>query len=132
MRPLLAFSALLALTALAPAKDFKLYAAFLEDTRVELSDGSIWMMDKGDVFPVQAYKNLQKNIVLQLAGVSFMTDTVKVRILKSNEVEAGLEAYRKNVRAYLESKSGKIQDELQGELPERAGPGKKKPEAKKP
>ena len=124
MRSVFVVLALLALGAVASAKEFKLYAMFLADTRVELSDGSIWMMDKGDVFPVQAYKNMQKNIVLQLAGASFITDTVKVRVLKQDEVEAGLETYRKNVRAYLESKSGKIQEDLQGELPEKAGPSK--------
>ena len=36
-------------------KEFKLYAAFKSDTRVELADGAMWMMDKGDVFPVLAY-----------------------------------------------------------------------------
>jgi hypothetical protein len=93
-------------------KEFKLYAQFTADTRVELSDGAMWMMDKGDTFPVVAYKNFQKNIVLQLAGATFMTETVRVRILKEEEVDAGLEAYRKNVRAYLESRSGQLQDEL--------------------
>src|SRR5688500_730168 len=46
------------------AGDFKLYAVLTEDTRVELSDGAVWQMDKGDVFPIEAYKNQQKNIVL--------------------------------------------------------------------
>jgi hypothetical protein len=93
-------------------KEFKLYAQFNTDTRVELSDGAMWLMDKGDTFPVVAYKNMQKNIVLQLAGATFMTDTARVRILKDDELEAGLESYRKNVRAYLESKSGQLQEEL--------------------
>src|SRR5262245_34884103 len=93
-------------------KEFKLYAQFTLDTRVELSDGAMWMMDKGDTFPVVAYKNQQKNIVLQLAGATFMIDTARIRILKDEEVEAGLEAYRKNVRAYLESRSGQLQEEL--------------------
>jgi hypothetical protein len=93
-------------------KEFKLYAQFTADTRVELSDGAMWMMDKGDTFPVVAYKNLQKNIVLQLAGATFMTDSARVRILKDAEVEAGLESYRKNVRAYLESRSNQLQEEL--------------------
>ena len=95
-----------------PKKEFKLYAQFTADTRVELADGSMWMMDKGDVFPVLAYKNQQKNIVLQLAGTQFMTETVRIKVLKDAEVEAGLETYRKNVRAYLESRSGQLQEEL--------------------
>jgi len=122
-------------------KEFKLYAQFTADTRVELSDGAMWLMDKGDTFPVVAYKNMQKNIVLQLAGATFTTDTIRVRILKDEEVEAGLESYRKNVRAYLEARSGQLQEELksptskpteaagkQDPLPE----GGAKAEAKKP
>lgn len=106
--------ALLAAPLLAAEKQpFILYAVLLEETRVELSDGAVWMMDKGDVFPVEAYKNQQKNIVLKLAGATFMTDTEKTRILKKNEIAAGLEIYRKNVRAYLESTSKKIQKALQ-------------------
>lgn len=93
--------------------DFKLYAAFLEDTRVELSDGAVWMMDKGDVFPIQAYKNMQKNVILQLAGTTFMTDTDRIRVLKPEEVAAGVEVYRNNVRAYLESTSKKMVQKLQ-------------------
>jgi hypothetical protein len=101
----------------AKKKEFKLYAQFTADTRVELSDGAMWMMDKGDTFPVVSYKNTQKNIVLQLAGATFMTETVRVRILKDAEVEAGLESYRKNVRAYLESRSGQLQEELKPTKP---------------
>lgn len=113
---LLCFTSLL--VAMSPAfaqnkkKEFKLYAQFTMDTRVELSDGAMWMMDKGDTFPVVAYKNQQKNVVLQLAGATFMTDTPRIRILKDEEVEAGLEVYRKNVRAYLEARSGQLQEEL--------------------
>jgi hypothetical protein len=109
-----------------PKKEFKLYAQFTTDTRVELSDGAMWMMDKGDTFPVVAYKNLQKNIVLQLAGATFMTDAARVRILKDAEVEAGLESYRKNVRAYLESRSSQLQSEL------KATPAPKPKEPKEP
>ena len=112
MKTILAFLVLLTVGPAASAKEFKLYAILLENVPVELADGAKWMMDKGDTFPVVAYKNLQKNIVLQLAGATFMTETVRIRILKDEEVEAGLEAYRKNVRAYLESRSGQLQEEL--------------------
>lgn len=97
----------------AQAAEFKLYAMFLEDTRVELSDGAVWMMDKGDVFPIQAYKNMQKNVILQLAGATFMTETSRIRVLKPDEVPAGLETYRNNVRSYLESTSRKMLEKLQ-------------------
>lgn len=117
---------LLSLAPTSKAVDFKLYATFTEDTRVELSDGAVWMMDKGDVFPVEAYKNMQKNIVLRLAGATFMTETAHVRILKPDEVAAGIETYRKNVRAYLESTSKKIEDKLKESAPK--GSAEKNPE----
>jgi hypothetical protein len=94
----------------APAKEFKLYAQFTADTRVQLSDGAMWMMDKGDVFPVLAYKDMQKNVILQLGETTFKTETVRIRILKADEVAAGLEAYQKNVRAYQDSKRAKGQE----------------------
>ena len=66
MRTSYLFISLIAFASLMQAGDFKLYATFNEDTKVELSDGVVWMMDKGDVFPVEAYKNMQKNIILRL------------------------------------------------------------------
>ena len=94
-----------------PRKPFKLYAEFLQDTPVELSDRAKWMMDKGDVFPVLMYKEMQTKIVLQLAGATFWTETARVRILEENEVPAGLIRYRKNVETYLHGKSDKWKDE---------------------
>jgi hypothetical protein len=108
-------------TAVAAPKKFELYAMFLQDTRVELSDGAVWMMDKGDVFPVDAYKNQQRNIVLRLAGATFMTATERVRILKPEEVPAGLEVYRNNVRAYLESTADKIKEMIEAENEAKGG-----------
>jgi ribosomal protein L12E/L44/L45/RPP1/RPP2 len=94
------------------AADFKLYATFTEDTRVELSDGAVWMMDKGDVFPIEAYKNMQKNVILRLAGSTFMTETSHIRVLKPDEVPAGIETYRNNVRSYLDATSKKMEQKL--------------------
>lgn len=119
------FPPLLLLAAPLAAKEFKIYAAFTEEAKVELSDGAIWMMDKGDVFPVVAYKDQQKNVVLQLGGASFMTETAKVRVLAKSEEAEGIEVYRKNLRAYVESTAKKLQAQLQSE----GGAGKaKKPE----
>jgi hypothetical protein len=91
----------------ASAREFKLYAALLQDMPVELSDGARWMMDKGDVFPVLMYKESQTKIILQLAGANFMTETKRVRILEESEVATGLVNYRKNVETYLKTKSEK-------------------------
>ena len=108
----------------AQAGDFKIYAALTEDTRVELSDGAVWQMDKGDVFPIEAYKNQQKNVILRLAGATFMTETARIRVLQPGEVQAGIEVYRKNVRAYLDSTSKKLEKRL-------LDIGEKKPEPTK-
>jgi len=116
----------------ARAYEFKLYATFIEETRVELSDGAVWMMDKGDVFPVVQYKNMQKNIILQLAGATFMTDTERVRIIKPEEVPAGIEKYRDNVRGYLDSTSKKIEKKLKEMSPSAAATEEQKAEEKKP
>jgi hypothetical protein len=108
---------LVAVATAASAKEFKLYAMLVEETRVELEDGATWLMDKGDVFPVVMYKDMQKNIVLQLAGTKFRTETKRVRILEPKEVDQGLENYRKNVQAYLDSKAKRLKAELQPSAP---------------
>jgi len=113
MKTALLLLCLLALATSADAKEFKLYAVLLDETRVDLDDGATWLMDKGDVFPVVMYKDMQKNIVLQLAGTQFKIETKRVRILESNEVSEGLDNYRKNVQAYLDSKAKRLKSELQ-------------------
>ena len=94
------------------AADFKIYVVLTEDARVQLSDGAIWQMDKGDVFPVEAYKNQQKSVILKIGGATFMTDAAKTRVLKPEELSEGVEVYRKNLRAYLDSTSKKIVNAL--------------------
>lgn len=94
-------------------KPFKLYAMLLEETPVELEDGARWVMDKGDVFPVLMYKEMQTKVVLQLAGTRFWTETKRIRILRDNEVAAGLVNYRKNVETYIRSTSDKWKKQAQ-------------------
>jgi ferric-dicitrate binding protein FerR (iron transport regulator) len=113
------YSLLLASTA-AWASSYKVYVALTEDVRVQLSDGAVWQMDKGDVFPVEAYKNQQKHVILKLGGATFMTETAKTRVLKAEEIENGLEVYRKNLRAYLDSTSKKITNALVAHEEEKA------------
>jgi hypothetical protein len=97
----------------AQAKEFKLYATLLEDMPVQLGDGAKWMMEKGDVFPVVMYKEMQTKIVLQLAGTHFWTDSKRVRILREDEVASGLASYRKTVQAYLDSKAKRLKADLE-------------------
>jgi hypothetical protein len=113
MKTILAFLVLLSVVPAASAREFKLYAILLENVPVELADGAKWMMDKGDVFPVMMYKEMQTKIVLQLASTSFRTETKRVRILADHEVAEGLVNYRKNVQAYLDSKAKRLKSELQ-------------------
>ena len=104
----------------AGAREYKLYAALLEDTPVELSDGARWLMDKGDVFPVLMFKDSQSNVVLQVAGANFMMETKRVRILEPKEVSAGLAVYRKTVETYLKTKAEKWRAAVEPKKPEAA------------
>ena len=94
-------------------KRYVLYATFLEDTPVELSDGARWMMDKGDSFPIVMFKEQQTRLVLQLAGAQFVTESGRVKVTPGDEVTAEMVAnYRKNVLGYIDGKSEKIIKEL--------------------
>jgi hypothetical protein len=78
-----------------------LYATLLEGLPVELTDGSKWQMDKGDCFPVVAYKESHTKVILQLASTSFMVPTAKTRILTDKEMPAAIASYRANVNTYI-------------------------------
>jgi hypothetical protein len=82
-------------------KPFELYAQFLQDTRVELSDGAVWMMDKGDCFPVYMFKDHQTKVVLKLASATFQVDASNLKVLSEAENEAALVSYRKNLAQFL-------------------------------
>ena len=82
-------------------KRFELYAEFTEDTKVQLSDGAIWMMDKGDCFPVYMFKDQQTKVVLQIASSTFQVDAKSVKVLPDTENDRALESYRKNLAEYL-------------------------------
>lgn len=128
---LLVFSVLLAATGLAAEKKrFILYATFLSDTPVELSDGARWMMDRGDSFPILMFKEQQTIVVLQFAGTQFLTEASRVKITPGEEVTPEMVAnYRRNVQGYVDGKSEKILQELKPVKKETAKTGKT---AKKP
>lgn len=110
MKTLFLALTLLAATLHAGAKEYKIYATLLEDTPVELADGQKWLMDKGDVFPVLMYKDSQKKVLLQLAGTNFMVESARTRVLRDEEVAAGLENYRKTVETYEKGKAAKAEE----------------------
>jgi ferric-dicitrate binding protein FerR (iron transport regulator) len=68
------------------------YAQFLEDTKVTLTDGSEWAMDKGDCFPIDMFKDQQTKVVLKLGSATFTTDRSRVRVMDEKENDAGCEA----------------------------------------
>jgi hypothetical protein len=113
---LVAFAAFAA--AATPVKQNKrviLYAQFLEETQVELSDGAVWMMDKGDCFPVRMFKEQQTKVVLELGGATFWTDANRVRLMKESETATALASYRKNLTTYLKSRPEKWKQSVKGQ-----------------
>lgn len=90
-----------------------LYATFLEDTPVELSDGARWMMDRGDSFPILMFKEQQTIAVLQFAGTQFATESNRIRITEGDKVTPEMVGnYRRNVQGYVAGKSEKLLKEL--------------------
>lgn len=83
---------------------FILYAQFLEDTKVTLTDGSEWAMDKGDCFPIDMFKDQQTKVVLKLGSATFTTSRDRVRVLDEKENDAGLRSYRVTLNSYLKSR----------------------------
>jgi hypothetical protein len=110
---LVACSLVLAPAAAAEKKRYILYATVIADTPVDLEDGSRWMMDKGDSFPLLMFKEQQTKVVLQLAGTSFWIDADRVRILDQKQVtDEVIASYRRNVQTYIDGTSEKIQKAL--------------------
>lgn len=102
MKALFAMLCLLATALTASAGErVMIYVTLLEKMPAELSDGSIWQMDKGDSFPVVAYKESHTKVILQLAGVSFIVPTTKTRVLEEKELPAALATYRANVNTFI-------------------------------
>jgi hypothetical protein len=105
LKPLLAFLVWLALLLPLRAESEKvmLYARMKATTDVDLTTGAKWRMEKGDSFPVIAYKESHTKVILQLAGAQFMVDAERVEIVPKNDVPAAIENYRANVTSYINS-----------------------------
>ncbi len=78
-----------------------LYARLLETSDVVLTTGAKWRMDKGDAFPVVAYKEAHTVVILQLAGAQFMMAADKTQLVPEKELPAAIEKYRTNVTGYI-------------------------------
>jgi len=86
---------------LAASERVLLYARLSENIIVELTDGSKWSMDKGDCFPVVAYKEAHTKLILQLAGAQFMIPADKAKIVPDKEEPDAVLKYRANVNTYI-------------------------------
>jgi len=78
-----------------------LYARLLADLNVELTDGSKWAMEKGDCFPVVAYKESHTKLILRLASTNFVVAGEHAAIVEEKETPAAVERYRATLQAYI-------------------------------
>ena len=78
-----------------------LYARLLQDLAVELTDGSKWQMEKGDCFPVVAYKESHTKLILRLASTNFVVVGDHAAIVSDKETPAAVERYRGTLQTYI-------------------------------
>jgi transcriptional/translational regulatory protein YebC/TACO1 len=119
VKPVLAILFWLALLLLPGAAGEKvvLYARMKETTEVDLTTGAKWRMDKGDSFPIIAYKESHTKVILQLAGAQFMVNADRVETVPKNDVPAAVENYRENVTQYINSFSDRWKKNAQQSKP---------------
>lgn len=84
-----------------------LYAKLLQDLTVELTDGSKWAMEKGDCFPVIAYKESHTKLILRLASTSFVVAGDHAAIVSDKENPAAIERYRSTLQTYIDGFSAR-------------------------
>jgi hypothetical protein len=92
-----------------------LYARLTENIIVDLTDGSKWSMDKGDCFPVVAYKEAHTKLILQLAGAQFMIPANKAKIVPDKEEADAVLKYRANVNTYISGFANRWRAEAEAE-----------------
>ena len=84
-----------------------LYAKLLQDLTVELTDGSKWAMEKGDCFPVIAYKESHTKLILRLASTSFVVAGDHAAVVSDKETPAAIERYRTTLQTYIDGFSAR-------------------------
>jgi hypothetical protein len=84
-----------------------LYAKLLQDLTVELTDGSKWAMEKGDCFPVVAYKESHTKLILRLASTSFVVAGDHAAIVSDKETPAAIARYRSTLQTYIDGFSAR-------------------------
>jgi len=84
-----------------------LYARLLDNLGVSLPDGAKWQTQKGDCFPVVAYRESHTKLVLQLAANGFVVPADKAEIVEDKDIPAAMASYRANVNKYLDGYSAR-------------------------
>jgi len=119
MKALLTFLMLLACAARMPAGErVTLYARLNEVLVVELSDTAVWEMEKGDCFPVIAYKESHTKLILRLAGTTFVVPAKSAAIVPEKEMQSALESYRVNVNNYINGFSARWRKNAEAGTPQ--------------
>jgi hypothetical protein len=80
-----------------------LFARLLEALPIQLIDGSKWQMEKGDCFPVIAYKEAHTKLFLQLAGTAFVVPATKAEIVEEKNFQTARASYRVTLANYLDA-----------------------------
>jgi len=102
MKALLALLTLAICTAYAAAGEHvQLYARTTENLNAELTDGTVWQIDKGDCFPVIAYKDSHTKLVLRLASAQFLVLAKSAVIVSEKETPAAIENYKVSLNSYM-------------------------------
>ena len=108
MKALIAILSLVLCTAQAiSAERVVLYARLLQDLTVELTDGSKWAMEKGDCFPVVAYKEAHTKLILRLASTNFVVAGEQAVIVNEKDTPAAVDRYRGTLQTYIEGFSAR-------------------------
>jgi ferric-dicitrate binding protein FerR (iron transport regulator) len=81
-------------------KPFVKYAELIDTNQVELSDGSVWIMDKGDCFPIHMFKDRRTVVILKIATATFMVPAYQIREMRNDEQAKAEANYQRNVDNY--------------------------------
>ena len=108
VKVLIAFLILAASLPCAPAGEpVRLYARLREPLVVKLSDGTVWEMEKGDCFPVIAFKESHTKHFLRLGSNSFAVPGKSASVVPDKEAAAAAESYRVTVNNFLNNYSAR-------------------------
>ena len=119
MKGLLTFLLLLACaTRTIAGERVALYAKLTVPLVVELSDSAVWEMEKGDCFPVVAFKESHTKLILRLAGVSFVVPSKAAVIVSEKDTPSAIESYRVTVNNYINGFSARWRRNAEAGRPE--------------